>query len=80
MDLSKLRGKENFLRRPAGVVMAYRYEYNVTLEQYDDDLWYYTVAQEINSRVEFLGWGYADTAAEASECISRFIREQFVEV
>lgn len=77
MDLSKLRGEENFLRLPAGVVM-YRYEYNVTLEQ-NGDLWYYTVAQEFNNRVEFLGWGYADSAEEASECITRFIREQFVE-
>lgn len=54
----------------------YQYEYNVTLEN-RDGLWYYTVAQEVNGEVEFLGWGYADSASEASDCINDYIKEQF---
>lgn len=53
-----------------------KYEYNVTIEN-RGDVWYYVVAQEFDGSVEFLGWGITDTAAEASECVSKYIREQF---
>lgn len=53
-----------------------KYEYNVTIE-HRDDVWYYVIAQEFDECVEFLGWGISDSAAEASEAVSTYIREQF---
>lgn len=53
-----------------------KYEYNACIE-HRDGIWYYVVAQEFDQRVEFLGWGYADSVQEASECVSQYIREQF---
>lgn len=54
----------------------YHYEYNITLEE-RDGLWYYVVAQEFDEKVEFLGWGFAETKETAAECIVGYIREQF---
>lgn len=54
------------------------YEFNVTIRRFGD-VWHYVIAQEFDERVEFLGWGYAETVDEASNCVGRYIKEQFVE-
>lgn len=52
------------------------YEYNIIVRE-QGDLWYYTIAQEIDGEPDILCWGYTETRAEAIKAVGVQLRGTF---
>ncbi len=52
------------------------YEYNISIKE-RGDLWYYTIAQEIDGSVELLCWGFTESLQDAAKMVGLQLKGTF---